>query len=94
VFNERFILRQKELSSELQLSGINKSQSTISRILKKMNYTRKRLLRVPEERNNERNIETRQNYARRIEYLNDDNLVFLDETGISYTRLDTMDILQ
>ncbi|KAG0441634.1 hypothetical protein DMUE_0898 [Dictyocoela muelleri] len=48
-----------------------------------MSYSRKRLVKIPEERNSQRNIEIRQAYAREIQFISDDNLVFLDETGIN-----------
>lgn len=74
---------QKELSEELASNGINRSQSSVSRLLKEMNYTRKRLVKIPEERNTIRNIDARQIYARQLEFVSDSNLVFLDETGIN-----------
>ncbi|KAF7687088.1 hypothetical protein CDIK_3074 [Cucumispora dikerogammari] len=55
----------------------------MSRVLKEMNYSRKRLVRVPEKRNSLRNIEARQIYARLIEQVSVNNLVFLDETGVN-----------
>jgi arginine repressor len=55
---------QKELAEELGCNGIFRTQSGISRILKKMNYSRKRLSRIPEERKSPRNIDLRQLYAR------------------------------
>lgn len=74
---------QKEMTTELEVLGINKSQSTVSRIIKDMNYSRKRLIRIPEERNSVRNIEARQNYALEINHINNGNMVFLDETGVN-----------
>jgi len=72
---------QNELASELR-----KSQTSICRILKEMNYTRKRLVKVPEERNNEKNMNARQTYAREIQFIHNENLVFLDETGLNLNQ--------
>ncbi|KAG0434020.1 hypothetical protein DMUE_5331 [Dictyocoela muelleri] len=77
---------QKELSEELRKINIYKTQPTISRLLKNMEYTKKRLVKIPEERNSPRNIDSRQSYTREIEFMNDDNLVFLDETGINLNQ--------
>ena len=84
----QFLLRdpsysQKEISEELACNNISPLQSGISRILKKMNYTRKRLTRIPEERNTPRNIDLRQVYARGISFVPVNSLVFLDETGVN-----------
>jgi len=84
----QFLLRdpsysQKEISEELACNNISLTQSGISRILKKMNYTRKRLTRIPEERNTPRNINLRQVYARGISFVPVNSLVFLDETGVN-----------
>jgi hypothetical protein len=46
-----------------------------------MNFTRKRLVRVPEERNFINNIDFRQEYANSITFVANERLVFLDETG-------------
>ena len=46
-----------------------------------MEYTRKRLVTIPEEINNTKNITSRQCYAREIQFIPDENFVFLDETG-------------
>lgn len=72
---------QSEIASELRKKNITISQSSISRILKDMNYTRKRLVKIPIERNCSTILTKRQEYARTIEYLPNENLVFLDETG-------------
>lgn len=74
---------QKEISTELSLDGISFSLSKVSRTLKEMNYTRKRLVNVPEERNSSKNIDCRQLYAKEIMFIEDSNLVFLDETGVN-----------
>lgn len=74
---------QKEIVNELSIDGIVKSQSTISRTLKDMIFSRKRLVKIPVERNTIKNIETRQIYARSLGHINDNNLVFLDETSMN-----------
>lgn len=48
-----------------------------------MEYSRKRLVKIPMERNSQRTIENRQLYARGIEYLSDSCLIYLDETGVN-----------
>jgi hypothetical protein len=62
---------------------MRRSQSSISRIIKQMNYTRKRLVKVPEERNTLKTIDLRQEYCNVINNIGDNNLVFLDETGVN-----------
>jgi len=74
---------QSEISAALHETGTVLSQSTVSRILKDMGYTRKRLVIIPEERNAPKNIDARQIYAREIQFVADTNLVFLDETGMN-----------
>ncbi|KAG0441995.1 hypothetical protein DMUE_0628 [Dictyocoela muelleri] len=65
------------------MCGLYKNQSSISRILKEMDYSRKRLVKIFEARHNPRNIDAQQTYARELKFINDENLVFLDETGIN-----------
>lgn len=74
---------QKELSEQLADDNLIMSTSSVCRLLKKMEYTRKRLVKIPEERNSARIIDIRQNYAREIQFVSDVNLVFLDETGVN-----------
>jgi len=74
---------QKEISEELQQFEIHRSSSTVSRTLKKMDYSRKRLVSIPEARHTPKNIDARQNYARQIQFISNNNLVFLDETGLN-----------
>ena len=75
---------QPEISEELLLqTGIKRSRSSISRILKTMEYSRKRLVIIPEARNTPKNIDSRQNYAREVKFIANDNLVFLDESGFN-----------
>ena len=76
-------LTQKGIADSLLSTGIKKSQASISRLLKQANLTRKRLSLVPEERNNERVLETRVQFARDIEQTDISKLVYLDETGFN-----------
>jgi transposase len=71
----------KMLKESLQNENCMTSKATISRAIKNMNYTRKRLSKVPEERNSIGLINLRQEYCRGLESIPDPNLVFLDETG-------------
>lgn len=72
---------QSEIAKQLNETGHVISNTGVCRLLHEMDYTRKRLVRIPEERNSPKNIETRQTYAREIQFVSDSNLVFLDETG-------------
>ena len=71
------------LTETLAQNGITTSAPTISRYLKGMEITRKRLSIVPRERNTPRIIDLRQEFCRRINNIQDENLVFLDETGFN-----------
>jgi len=59
------------------------SQPTVSRRLKKLNITRKRLSLVPFERNSNDKLDARSIYASDITRIPVENLVFLDETGFN-----------
>ncbi|KAI0979119.1 hypothetical protein GJ496_005767 [Pomphorhynchus laevis] len=59
------------------------SQPTISRIIKKIGITRKKLSIIPEERNVTERIAARKEYAIDVSRIPDNNLVFLDETGFN-----------
>ena len=83
ILNKDSSFTQLELSHDLMQFGIRKSQSTVCRTLKDMEYTRKRLVKIPQERNTPKNIDARQNYAREMQFISNDNLVFLDETGLN-----------
>jgi len=77
-------LVQSEMSAKVnEITGVKFSQSTISRKLKKMKMTRKRLTLVPEERNSVANIDKRALFASKITRLPVENLVFLDESGFN-----------
>ena len=71
----------------VQTLGIPASSSKISRRMKSMKLTRKRLVLVPAERNTEARIDERAIFSADISRFADDRLVFLDETGFSqHTR--------
>jgi len=76
-------LNQKDIGNNLKDMNMGRSQSGVSRMLKCMNYTRKRLVTIPEARNAPRNIDMRQEYSRMIGFVSDENLVYIDETGIN-----------
>lgn len=75
---------QKEIAQKIfQATNCEMSQSTVSRKLRKLNLTRKRLSLVPQERNTLEKIEARAIYASEISRVSDGNLIFLDETGFN-----------
>jgi hypothetical protein len=74
-----------DLSAKLQIvneSGFY-SKPTICRIIKKMGFTRKKLTLVPINRNSEQNKAVRLQYARTIDNISNENLIFLDESGFN-----------
>lgn len=80
-------LTLKELSERISQNDREYSISTISRKLKKMGVTRKRLSLVPYERNSIEKIDARAIYAAELSIVADSNLIFLDETGFNeHTR--------
>lgn len=77
-------LTQTEMASEVaNATSISLSQPSISRKLKKLSITRKRLTLVPEERNSPVNIEKRAIYASKIGRIMPEKYVFLDESGFN-----------
>ncbi|KII67544.1 hypothetical protein RF11_08383 [Thelohanellus kitauei] len=62
------------IQSHRQEQGITRSVPSISKMLKEEFFTRKRLQKVPLERNSHGNLDLRQNYCR---------ILFIDETGIN-----------
>lgn len=59
------------------------SRRTLAATLKAMNYSRKRLRKIPIERNTPTNIQLRKTYASSIVRKSDSKLYFLDETGLN-----------
>lgn len=86
VCNSSFV--QKEIQEKiLETQQVLISQPTISRKIKKMKFTRKRLCLVPEERNTSERLNARAIYSGEISRISDANLIFLDETGFNqHTR--------
>lgn len=76
-------LTQKGVAETLSLSGIVRSQSFISKSLKKMEITRKRLSLILIERNSPRVIDTRSSYCAELNEISLERLIFLDETGFN-----------
>lgn len=77
-------LIQKEMKEVLlETTREEVSQSTVSRKLKKLGFTRKRLSKLPLERNNAAIINTRAVYAGTIGRIPDEKLIFLDESGFN-----------
>lgn len=76
-------LTQRGLKEVIADAGHNVSQPAVSRLLIAMEFTRKRLTLVPVERNAPRILEQRQVYARSINNIPMEKLVFLDETGFN-----------
>jgi len=67
-------LTQKEIGNNLKDINMGISQSEVSRMLKSMNYTRKRLVTI---------LVARQEYSRMIDFVSDENFVYMGETGIN-----------
>lgn len=59
------------------------SKPTVSRIIKKMNYTRKTLTLVPINRNSNENKLVRFQYASSLINISNEKLIFLDESGFN-----------
>ncbi|KAF7685335.1 hypothetical protein CDIK_3916 [Cucumispora dikerogammari] len=85
---------QTELRIELERSNIIRSQSSVSRVLKQMDNTRKKLVKIPEERNLTRTNIALKKYCSAINHIFDNKLVFLDETGLTCIIVKTMDTCQ
>ena len=70
----------KHMQKALKGNGISKSRSTIHALLAKMRISRKKLQKIPLERNSCNKIVYRQNYCRMIQQIPLSKQVFLDET--------------
>ena len=73
----------KSLKEELFAEDINTSLPSISKCIKNIQFTRKRLCKATEERNSTRTLDARQVYCQNIQTIPDARLVFLDETGFN-----------
>lgn len=76
-------LTQRGIVDQLNNTGISVSQSFISKELKDMGITRKRLSIVPQERNNPRTKDLRQVFGRELEHIPMSRIIYLDETGFN-----------
>jgi transposase len=65
------------------LLPVQVSRSTICRDIKAMGWSRKRLKKVPFEKNSPHNIVLRNQYATKLAGISDARLVFLDESGFN-----------
>ena len=70
-------------AADLLPIDLKRSRSTVCRALKKMNWTRKRLKRIPVDRNSSLNINRRAEYSIDLSTIADENLVFIDESGFN-----------
>lgn len=68
------------MQKALKEQGIYRSLSTIYSYLEKMKYTRKKLQKVPLERNSLNMLKYRQNYCKMIQQIPLEKQVFMDET--------------
>ena len=83
VIQEDSKLTQMGMKKKLEDKGMVVSQPRICRLLKQMNYSRKRLKLRPDSVNNPVVIEKRRSYSREIQMIDDNTIVFLDESGIN-----------
>lgn len=63
--------------------SLHVSTSTINRAIDDFQYSFKRVVLIPEARNNESNIQKRYDYARMMITQNLDDLIFIDEFGVN-----------
>ncbi|KAM0677517.1 hypothetical protein BDAP_001843 [Binucleata daphniae] len=73
-------LTQSSMVDKLNNDGFEVSQATVLRLLKDMQVTRKRLSLIPDRRNTPAAIQGRLEYAAMIRMINDNDLIFLDES--------------
>lgn len=76
-------LTQRQIKARLSAQDVHVSQPTVSRLLKKAELTRKRLKLRPAFTQTPEHLQTRMVFAREIRMLNDDILIYLDETGFN-----------
>ena len=63
--------------------GERVSKDTISRTLRRMHWSRKRVSKVPVGRNTSTTLEARKSYALEVAPFADDDILFLDECGVN-----------
>lgn len=74
----------KTLKNKLSNSiGVSASLATISKSLKEMNYSIKRVSFVPESRNTLGNINLRETYCSEYSLQDEEKIIFVDEFGVS-----------
>jgi hypothetical protein len=83
ILTENLVSTLDSLKEELKRRNIATSTSSISRTIKSISYSRKRVSFIPVERNSLRLIDILQIYCREVSTIDDKNLVFLDETGFN-----------
>lgn len=83
VLSNNSVIQSEMRTILVESYNINTSNSTISRKLKKLGITRKRLSIIPEERNTQERIVERLQYANDLLRYSNANLVFLDESGFN-----------
>jgi len=76
-------LTQAAIKDGLAEAGVVRSQGFISTTLKQMEMTRKRLVKVPIERNSPRVLDLRRTYALELQHYALEKLIYLDETGFN-----------
>ncbi|KAF1744831.1 hypothetical protein MXB_3585 [Myxobolus squamalis] len=76
-------LTQNGIKHILSNSNIQVSQSAISVALKNMGITRKRLVKIVEQKNEASTISLRKNFAIRYRHKDKQNLLYLDETAFN-----------
>jgi hypothetical protein len=69
------------MKEALQKLGIKRQAATIHKYLKQLRYSRKKIRKVPIERNTKEKLIFRQKYCKMISQIPLENLVFLDETS-------------
>ncbi|KAM0677903.1 hypothetical protein BDAP_001582 [Binucleata daphniae] len=73
-------ITQKLIVHKLAETGINTTQRKLSRVLLEIEYTRKRLSKIPNRRNTPAAILGRQSYAHNNRMIADENFVFINKT--------------
>jgi len=83
VVSNNELIQSEIVTDILENSGVKLSQPTVSRKLKKIGFSRKRLCKVPIDRNSAAVIQGRAIYAATIGRITHERLVFLDESGFN-----------
>ncbi|XP_031337186.1 uncharacterized protein LOC116166371 [Photinus pyralis] len=59
------------------------NRNKVAKVLKQHSYKKKRAKKIPHERNSRANIQARKMYATAMAAVNDDNMIFIDESGFN-----------